>query len=166
MHFCVPRYHAKAEPRSTIKVWHTGHRTKSIWGAASWQPLCQPFHVQVYSQVKTDKCAKVTQQTQCLSFLEYKRKKSNSWAYLGTETPPVLYLFFCVFPLHFFFTSKSHLDLYKIRSGEKCHTETKCKWKEDLGWDTLQINHRASSYSAPPPHSLAHTCSHSHICPS
>lgn len=67
------------------------------------QPLRQTFCVQVYRQVKTDKCAKVTQQTQCLSFLEYKRKKkSNSWAYLGTETPPVFVSFFCVFPLHFF----------------------------------------------------------------
>lgn len=64
------------------------------------QPVRQTFCVQVYRQVKTDKCAKVTQQTQCLSFLEYK-KKSNSWAYLGTETPPV-FVFFCVFPLHFF----------------------------------------------------------------
>lgn len=42
------------------------------------QPLRQTFCVQVYRQVKTDKCAKVTQQTQCLSFLEYKRKKKSN----------------------------------------------------------------------------------------
>lgn len=39
---------------------------------------------------------------------------------------------FCLF-LRFssaFFSSKSHLNLYKIRSGEKCSTEKKRRWRK------------------------------------
>lgn len=95
---------------------HLGHCT-----TCSGDRLATTFCVQVYRQVKTDKCAKVTQQTQCLSFLEYKKNKIQQLSLLGygnTTCFFVSFFFFAFSPLHFFY-SKSRLDLYKIRSGEK-----------------------------------------------
>lgn len=70
------------------------------------------FCVQVYRQVKTDKCAEVTQQTQCLS-LEYKRKKGKiqQLSLLGYGTTLA---FFCNFSTFFFAFSEIPLDLYKL----------------------------------------------------
>lgn len=98
-------------------------------------------------------------------FLRIQKKKIQQLSLLGYGNTTCFCVFFAFFPC-IFFSSKSHLDLYKIRSGEKCSTEKKLRWKEDTGWDTLQINHTTPSYSAPPPPSLAHTRSHAHICPS
>lgn len=101
---------------------------ETIFAAAlhcSGDRLASTFCVQVYRQVKTDKCAKVTQQTQCLSFLEYKKNKIQQLSLLGYGNTTCFCLFFFAFSPPAFFYSKSCLDLYKIRSGEKCRTEKK-----------------------------------------
>lgn len=70
------------------------------------------FCVQVYRQVKTDKCAEVTQQTQCLS-LEYKKKKKGKIQQLSLLGYGTTLAFFVTFQ-HFFAFSEIPLDLYKL----------------------------------------------------
>lgn len=63
-----------------------------------------------------------------MSFFLRIQKKIQQLSLLGYGNTTCFCLF-CVFPLHFF-SSKSHLNLYKIRSGEKCSTEKKRRWRK------------------------------------
>lgn len=161
------RSHVQArQSQGQTSVQHTRHHTRGIWSAAATATtqadlLCSGLSSSKNRQVRKS----YTTNTMSFFLRIQKKKKIQQLSLLGYGNTTC----FCVFFLRFspaFFSSKSHLDLYKIRSGEKCSTEKKRRWKEDTGWDTLQINHTAPSYSAPPPPSLAHTHSHAHICPS
>lgn len=60
------------------------------------------FCVQVYRQVKTDKCAEVTQQTQCLFFrIQKKKRKIQQLSLLGYRNNTCFFL--SLFPLFAFF---------------------------------------------------------------
>lgn len=109
--FCVPSTPGK----------HLGHCTM-----CSRDRLTSTFCVQVYRQVKTDKCAKVTQQTQCLSFLEYKKNKIQQLSLLGYgNTTCFCLFFFAFFPPAFFFILKVVWICTRYGVEKKCRTEKK-----------------------------------------
>lgn len=104
---------------------HLGHCT-----TCSGDRLATTFCVQVYRQVKTDKCAKVTQQTQCLSFLEYKKNKIQQLSLLGygnTTCFFVSFFFFLHFPPCIFFILKVVWICTRYGVEKKCRTEKKKK---------------------------------------
>lgn len=114
--FCAPSTPGK----------HLGHCT-----TCSGDRLASTFCVQVYRQVKTDKCAKVTQQTQCLSFLEYKKNKIQQLSLLGygNTTCFCLFFFFAFFPPAFFFILKVVWICTRYGVEKKCRTEKKMQMK-------------------------------------
>lgn len=109
------------------------------------------FCVQVYRQVKTDKCAEVTQQTQCLS-LEYKRKKRKDPTVEPTWVRNNTCFFFVTFQ-HFFLHFLKFLWIC-TNYGIKFKKKKKAKEREIWGAGSKKI------ITIKRHHDLLHTHSH------